>query len=117
MAIYTEIPDVPENTTNPAAGLNLALRVIRALTQTCVISMSESAPPVSVSDGDKYIVDAGASGAWAGMTGYLAEYVAEGDHWDFFEPGTLAKVVLNLADGVVYYHSPDGSPAEWVAAA
>lgn len=114
MSIYTEIPYIPENTDDPVAALNLSLRIIRALTQTCVISMTLTAPPGSVSDGDKYIVGSGATGDWAGMDGYLAEYVAEGDAWDFFEPGTLAKFVINLADGKAYFHDTDGSPMEWV---
>lgn len=109
MTTYTEIPFVPENTSNPAAGLNLSLRVLRALTQTCVKSMALTSPPGGESDGDKYIVAAGASGAWAGMEDYLAEYVAEGTTWDFFEPGTLAKIVVNMDDAWAYFYDP-GSP-------
>jgi len=114
MSTYTEIPYIPENTDDPVAALNLALRVIRALTQTCVISMALTAPPGSVNDGDKYIVGSGATGDWAGMDGYLAEYVALSDTWDFFAPGTLANFVVNLADGKAYYHDADGSPSEWI---
>lgn len=113
MATYTEIPYVPEGTLDPAAGLNLSLRVLRALTQTCVIDMGLTAPPGSPGDGDKYIVASGATGAWSGMENYLAEYVAEGDHWDFFAPGTLAKFVVNLSDGWGYYFDPAAPLLGW----
>jgi hypothetical protein len=109
MATYTEIPMVPEGTLDPAAGLNLALRILRALTQTTVVEIGLTAPPGSPNDGDKYIVGAGATGDWAGMDDYLAEYVSEGDHWDFFAPGDLARFVVNLDDGQGYYYDPNTS--------
>lgn len=109
MATYTEIPMVPEGTLDPAAGLNLSLRILRALTQTTVVEIGLTAPPGSPNDGDKYIVGAGATGDWAGMDDYLAEYVSEGDHWDFFAPGDLARFVVNLDDGQGYYYDPNTS--------
>lgn len=112
MATYTEIPYVPEGTLDPAAGLNLSLRVLRALTQTTVIAMDLTAPPGSPNDGDKYIVASGATGDWSGMDEYLAEYVSEGGHWDFFAPGSLARFVVNLDDGQGYFFDPDSSA--WV---
>jgi len=98
----TGIPYVPENTQDPAAGLNLALNVIDALLQTAVIDMSLTAPPGSPSDGDLYIVASGATGAWAGQDNNLARYVAEGDFWQFYEAGTQVHIVLNLDDGGLY---------------
>lgn len=98
----TGIPYVPENTQDPAAGLNLALNVIDALLQTAVINMSLTEPPGSPSDGDLYIVASGATGAWAGQDNNLARYVAEGDFWQFYEAGTNVHVVLNRADGGLY---------------
>lgn len=115
MATYTEIPDVPENTLDPAAGLNLSLRILRALSQTVVQSMALTSPPGTPNDGDKYIVGAGATGDWAGMDEYLAEYVSEGDHWDFFEPGTLARFVVNAEDGWGYFFDPNASSSGWQA--
>lgn len=98
----TGIPYVPENTQDPAAGLNLALNVIDALLQTAVINMSLTEPPGSPSDGDLYIVATGATGVWAGQDNNLARYVAEGDFWQFYEAGTNVHVVLNLDDGGLY---------------
>lgn len=114
MATYTEIPYVPEGTLDPAAGLNLSLRVLRALTQTTVIAMDLTAPPGSPNDGDKYIVASGATGDWSGMDDYLAEYVSEGDHWDFFAPGALARFVVNIAEGQGYYFDQDSSSNGWL---
>ena len=73
------IPYVPENTLDPAAGLNLALNTIDALMQVRVLDMSLTAPPVSPNDGDRHIVAAGATGARAGHDDELARYVADGD--------------------------------------
>ena len=96
------IPYVPENTQDPAAGLNLALNVIDALLQTAVISMSLAAPPGSPADGALYIVAASPTGAWAGKANHLARYVADGALWQFYAPGTQARLVLNFADGGLY---------------
>lgn len=101
----TGIPYVPENTTDPAAGLNLALNVIDALLQTAVIDMDLTAPPGSPSDGDLHIVGGSATGAWAGEDDNLARYVAEGDFWQFYEAGTQVKIVLNLDDGSIYAYT------------
>lgn len=98
----TGIPYVPEDTTDPAAGLNLALNVIDALLQTAVINMDQTAPPGSPTDGDLHIVAAGATGAWAGQDNNLARYVAEGTFWQFYVAGTNVHFVLNKADDGLY---------------
>lgn len=107
------IPYVPEGTLDPAAGLNLALNVIDALLQTRVISIGQSTPPGSPSDGDLYIVGAGATGAWAGHENDLARYVAEGNSWQFFSAGDEVAIVYNDDDGGLYIFS-SGS---WILAA
>ena len=112
----TGIPYVPENTQDPAAGLNLALNVIDALLQTAVIDMGQTAPPGSPNDGDLHIVGTGATGAWAGQDNNLARYVAEGDFWQFYEAGVKVHYVLNRDDGNLYKFVP-GSPGSWVLAA
>ena len=96
------IPYVPENTQDPAAGLNLALNTIDALLQAFVIDMDQTAPPGSPSDGDMHIVATGATGAWAGKDDNLARYVAAGDFWQFLAPGTQARIVFNADDGGLY---------------
>lgn len=109
----TGIPYVPENTIDPAAGLNLSLNTIDALLQTAVIDMDQTSPPGSPSDGDLHIVASGASGAWEDQDDNLARYVAEGDFWQFYMAGDQVKIVLNRDDGSLYMW--DGS--DWVIAA
>lgn len=98
----TGIPYVPENTDDPAAGLNLALNVIDALLQTAVIDMDQTAPPGSPADGDLHIVAGSATGAWVGEDNNLARYVADGAFWQFYEAGVNVHLVLNKDDGGLY---------------
>lgn len=95
-----QIALVPENTTDPAAGLNSALDKVDALLQLAVIGV-EAAPPSGSSDGDRYIVDTGATGDWSGEDGKVARYVSAGDYWQFHD----AKIVLNLSDSKIYINS------------
>ena len=111
----TGIPEVPEGTLDPAAGLNLALRVIDALVgclQRGVVDVGVDAPPGSPDDGDLYIVGTG-SGAWAGHDDELARYVEDGDFWQFFAPGTQIALVRNQDDGLLYQY--DGGWAVYPA--
>lgn len=103
------IPYVPEDTQDPAAGLNLALNVVDALLQCFVLDMDQTTPPGSPTDGDLHIVASGATAAWAGQDDNLARYVAEGDFWQFFEAGAQVRIVFNQDDGGLYvWHA-----AEW----
>lgn len=113
----TGIPYVPENTLDPAAGLNAAIDHIDALLQTRVISMALTTPPGTSSDGDLYIVAAPASGDWAGQAGNLARFVQEGLFWQFFTAGAQVRLVLNIADGQLYAFDQASSPGEWSAIA
>lgn len=100
------IPYVPENTQDPAGGLNLSLNVLDALLQTFVLDMNLTAPPGNPADGDMHIVGVGGTGAWAGQDNNLARYVADGAFWQFFAAGTQIRFVFNQADGGLYvWHS------------
>ena len=98
----TGIPYVPENTTDPAAGLNLALNTIDALLQTTVVSMGSNAPPGSPTDGALHIVGGTPTGAWAGQANNLARYVAEGAFWQFYSAGAQVRIAFNDDDGGLY---------------
>lgn len=104
----TVIPDVPEGTLDPAAGLNLSLNPLRALVQAVVSQVGVNSPPGSPADGECVIVGAG-SGAFSGQDGNLARYVQEGDTWLFYEAGVAVNCVLNLADMGLYVHSSSSS--------
>jgi hypothetical protein len=111
------IPYVPQNTLDPAAGLNEAINVIDALLNTRVESITETSPPsgTGVADGEMYVIGMGATGAWAGHDHAFARYVAEGEFWQFYEAGVEAWLVLNKADGNLYKWNPS-TPA-WEQAA
>jgi hypothetical protein len=100
------IPYVPENTQDPAAGLNLSLNVLDALLQTFVLDMDQTAPPGSPVDGEMHIVGPAATDTWAGQDNNLTRYVADGAFWQFYEAGTQVRIVFNVADGGLYvWHS------------
>src|SRR5690606_8120560 len=49
-----------------------------------VISASETAPPVSPTDGDRYIVGASATGDWAAHDGEVALWLDDDSAWHFY---------------------------------
>lgn len=100
--INNDIPFVPENTVDPAAGLNLALNVVDALLQLRVLSVGENVPPASPADGDRHVIGETPTGAWAGEAGRLARWLDGG--WSFYD----ATFAVNFADGLVYANTADG---------
>ena len=110
-----KIPYVPQDTLDPAAGLNDAIRVIDALLNTRVENMTTNAPPGSPADGVCYIVGGAPTGAWAGHANALATYVADGAFWTFYAAGDTAWLVINKADGNLYRW--DTTAVAWVQAA
>ncbi|MEW5963635.1 MAG: DUF2793 domain-containing protein [Pseudomonadota bacterium] len=63
---------------------NEALRVLDAIVQLSVLDRDLTAPPGSPADGDRYIVAAGATGAWAGHDGEIAAF--QDGAWLFYLP-------------------------------
>lgn len=63
---------------------NEALSILDAIAQLSVIDRHLATPPGSPAEGARYIVGAGASGAWAGQAGKVAVW-REGA-WDFHAP-------------------------------
>lgn len=97
------VPDVPEGTLDPAAGLNLALNPLRVLVQAVVIEVGVDSPPgaSSLNDGDCVIVGAGTD-EFAGKDNHLARWVEDGEFWEFYEPGVSVWVAYNLDDKRIY---------------
>ena len=93
--INNDIPFVPENTTDPAAGLNQALNVIDALLQIAVLGI-QNAPPGSPSEGDRYIVSPTGTAEWAGHDNQLARW--QDGAWQFYDP----RIAVNLGDSRIY---------------
>jgi len=63
-----------------------------------VISMNVTAPPATPAVGDMYLVPAGATGAWTGQVGKIAEYTSAG--WGIISPPDGHGV--SLPDGRVF---------------
>lgn len=109
MATYTEIPTMPEGVLDVAAATNQSLYVTGTILNTQVEDMTTTSPPSLTGSGDKYIVGAGATGAWSGMDDYLA--VDMDTHWDFFAPA-LVKKVLDLSSGCEHFYG--GASDGWL---
>lgn len=62
------------------------LRGIDGLVMGSVKDKDLTAPPGSPTDGDRYIVAAGATGAWAGQGGKIARYSSMQAAWEFYTP-------------------------------
>jgi hypothetical protein len=86
--INNEIPFVPENTIDPAAGLNESLLIIDMLLQLRVLGMKQNTPAVSPDPGDRYIVGSSPTGAWAGQALKAAQWMQDG-YW-MFRPASVA---------------------------
>jgi hypothetical protein len=68
------LPYLLANQAQKHVTVNEALRRLDALVQLSVLSANLTAPPTSPADGDRYIVPAGATGAWAGADTSLAAW-------------------------------------------
>lgn len=77
---------------------NEALTALDALVQLAVLDRHRTSPPAGPEEGDRHIVAAGASGAWAGREGAVA--CRQDGAWRFFPPrrGWLA---YDMAAGVL----------------
>ncbi len=63
---------------------NEAVRALDALLQIAVINRTATAPPANPSEGQRHIVAAGATGAWAGHDHAVAAY--QDGTWAFYTP-------------------------------
>jgi hypothetical protein len=83
--------------------LTAFLRAFDGMAQPAVIDKDLAAPPGVLVNGARYLVAAGASGAWAGHEGHIARYytsIASGSGWEFFVPRPGWQVaVLDELDG------------------
>ena len=73
--VNNSIPFVPENTIDPAAGLNESLLTVDALLQLAVVSVGDNAPPGSPVNGARYVVGTAPTGAWAGRANQVAQWL------------------------------------------
>lgn len=80
------LPYIDANQSQKHVTHNSALQMLDALVALSVVSDSLTAPPASPADGDRHIVAAGATGAWAGQDSKIAAYLAGA--WAFLTPKT-----------------------------
>ena len=65
-------------------SMNANLKMLDAVVNLCVLSSTTLSPPGSPADGDRYIVPAGATAAWAGKDNQVAVF-SEGA-WIYYTP-------------------------------
>jgi hypothetical protein len=111
--VNNSIPFVPENTIDPAAGLNLSLNTIDALLQLHVIGMKVDTPPVVSVAGDRFIVGLSPTGAWSGQPLKLAVRSVE-SNWKFHEASAAVfGTSIYVNTGSDWVPSTAGAAAAW----
>lgn len=88
-----KLPYIMASQTQKHVTHNEAIRAIDTIAQLSVHERNLTVPPRSPAYGDRYIVAAGATGAWAGRDNQVAAW--QGNAWMFYDPqeGWLAWVV------------------------
>jgi hypothetical protein len=84
--------------------VNFDLSIIDAFLQPTTISNVLATPPAAPADADKYIVPAGATGAWSGQTGKVAMYSFQLAAWIFFTPKIGWMLYNQVDDGIYVYN-------------
>ena len=97
------IPFVPENTIDPAAGLNESLLTVDALLQLAVVSVGDNTPPGSPANGARYVVGTAPTGAWVGQANKMARWL--NGAWSFFD----AAIVVDIATDTVKFRGSSGT--------
>lgn len=82
--------------------INEALLALDALVQLMVLDRDRTTPPASPADGVRYIVAAGASGAWAGHDAAIAAW--QDGAWTFYAPKT-GMLAFVADEGMLYVFS------------
>jgi hypothetical protein len=78
---------------------NEALRILDAAIQVAVLDLTRIVPPSSPAEGERHVVAAGATGAWAGQGNAIATW--QDGAWAFLVPRT-GWCIWSVADNVVF---------------
>lgn len=91
------LPYIDQNQSQKHVTHNAAIRALDAIVQLAVLDNSSTAPPAAPADGDRHIVAAAPTGAWAGHAGHIAAW--QDGAWSFYAPksGWLAFVASRSA--------------------
>lgn len=91
---------------------NEAIAALDLIVQLTVINRTLTAPPALPTPGDRHIVAAGATGAWAGQSRRIALFLASG--WQFVQPlagwraHVLAEGQMAVFDGLAWKTPSEG---------
>ncbi len=83
---HLQLPFLAAAQAQKHVSVNEALTALDAIVQLAVIDRNLAQPPASPSEGDRYIVAAGASGDWATHEAQVASY--NDGSWQFYQPQT-----------------------------
>jgi hypothetical protein len=86
------------------AGYNANHLLFDTLLQLSVVSAALAAPPGAPANGDRYIIAASPTGAWAGHAGALAVWLTDLAAWTFYAPRAGWRA-YNVATGTVVTYS------------
>ncbi|MBW4707188.1 DUF2793 domain-containing protein [Roseobacter sp. YSTF-M11] len=101
------LPFIQPNQAQKHVTHNEALRILDVLTQLSVLADDQPTPPVSPTEGERYIVGDNGTDAWLGHDGDVALF--ENGLWQFFAPkGGWRAYVLNRETLIVH----DGT--DWI---
>jgi hypothetical protein len=78
---------------------NEGLRILDAAIQVAVLDLNRTAPPSSPAEGERHVVAAGATGAWAGHANAIATW--QDGAWAFLSPKT-GWCIWSATDAVIF---------------
>lgn len=84
ISINLSLPFIQPSQAQKHVTHNEGMRRLDTLVHLSVVSATQATPPVGPLDGVRYILPAGATGAWAGQDGDLASFVE--NMWVFYTP-------------------------------
>lgn len=103
------LDELAASQSQPHVLVNRTSRRIEAAVNLVVTSRDLNTPPVSPSDGDRYIVGSDPIGDWFGRDNQVAYFSAG---WLFLEP--IPGWIAYVASEGSYYQYDGGSPTGWV---
>lgn len=105
------ITELAASQSQPEVIVNRAIRILEAFSPLSVVDRDLTTPPGSPSDGDRYIIPAGATGVWSSKEGQIALYLST--DWVYVLPRAGWMAYVQDEDAYVRYAT--GSPSAWIA--
>jgi len=84
-------------------GMDANLKRLGAIVGLSVTSRTTTTPPASPAEGERYIVPAGATGAWAGRTDQIAVWIDGA--WEYHAPKVGWLAFIAAEDKLAVYKS------------